>query len=160
MWGIDDWASTTDTDICSIFAHCPNLQYPDIPTFTGSHDFSAIGVFIGKECSRIQTLRYSLHGFKVHDSLPHKFMDALPPQQLAEFEYNGLFSNISTLEISIATILKECRNLTNLVISYMAIWALHHYEGNIGESLELYQLDELSFGISGCELTIEPGPDP
>ncbi|KAG0214415.1 hypothetical protein BGX33_002199 [Mortierella sp. NVP41] len=42
----------------------------------------------------------------------------------------------------------------------MAIWALHHYEGNIGESLELYQLDELSFGISGCELTIEPGPDP
>ncbi|KAF9105568.1 hypothetical protein BGX29_011953 [Mortierella sp. GBA35] len=98
MWGIDDWASTTDTDICSNFAHCPNLQYPDIPTFTGSHDFSAIGVFIGKECSRIQTLRYSLHGFKVHDSLPHKFMDALPPQQLAEFEYNGLFSNISTLE--------------------------------------------------------------
>ncbi|KAG0283262.1 hypothetical protein BGZ96_012363 [Linnemannia gamsii] len=180
--GFSGWASAAN--LRSVFAHCPNVtlvRIPCIPYPLLDTNSNTMGEFVGRACSKINDFTYDARVLDdgLFDYLPCALLEALPAQQLVNFEYRGFFDNINfpgatlallrhstTLQsihlrskssvnrISFALIFKECVNLTEL-----AIPRNHPGEGHyitLDDALEYpwacTRLQVLTLSISGCEL--------
>jgi hypothetical protein len=143
LWDFGE--STSTEDILAIIAQCPNIKTFEIPTLSEKHDHDVIGEFIGTECPRIYILylAYGDHGLEVDGLLLFRIMNTLPPQQVEEVYFNGSVAAIAsvnsdfsrsflrhsttlrmvyilwtglTARISLAAILEQCVNLTELFL--------------------------------------------
>lgn len=182
LWEFD--VRTTTLDILQVFAHCPNIKSLFLPPLAGLRDIDAIGEYVGKNCSKITTLKYRCGEFMEGHFLPFKIVEALPAQQLEEFEYHGcvrdperLQDNLHLLrrhfavlrrvdigqpdiafayKIPAAFILKECYGLEDLVIPY----SRRGYYVDLGDLIRqpwnCSRLKRLELCINGCELPEPP----
>ncbi|KAG0276768.1 hypothetical protein BGZ96_003145 [Linnemannia gamsii] len=183
LWDIGEEASTDD--IIAIFAHCPNSKKLSIEIFSEDYDHDAIGEFIGKECSKIQTLNCgSIEiGVDVDGPLLLLILEALPAQQLEVMIFRGSLSpfcassftrpiqrhstalhtihisHTATLEkISVAIIFEECISLQDFSLEFDR----DHGRGLFATLSDILErpwntsnLVSLSLGIGGCELPVE-----
>lgn len=179
LFGVNRWPSAID--ISSIFVHCPNVKRLDIPMIEPEHGNVAMGEYIGKECSMIESLVYRAHKSLTSNPLPLRIMDSLPAQQFTNLHYNGMITGISrasiihtfqrhsiTLQriyikgtisstrIPLSMIFRECSNLVALILPY------HDTTGHyitLADALEYpwvcIKLQQLNLAIDGCELPVE-----
>lgn len=185
LWDVTEGTSTSE--ILSVFAHCPNIRKHNITSVCGDHEIDVIGEYIGKECPKIQSLKYYSMRFNEHDILPSRIIDALPPQQLESLECRGywptlddLSDNLTRLQrhslslrriviecpriiglISLAIILRECKHLDELNIEC---------QDHKGSYVDLEEATDhpsgcikvtwLTLEIGRCDLPDNPGAPP
>jgi hypothetical protein len=167
-------------DIYSVFSHCPNIKKLEV-TMARDLDADIIGRMIAQECPKIVSLNYGDVQSTVHDPLPFKVLDLLPAQQITEFIYGGLFSNVIAPEanmslqrhsttlrrivvqgdgihgsISVSHILSECSNLEILHIIFSSSAGHYVTLTNVVEAApwRCTKLRELVLSISGCEVPV------
>ncbi|KAK5808027.1 hypothetical protein F5H01DRAFT_353122 [Linnemannia elongata] len=186
LWirGVRDWNSATD--IRSIFAHCPNINKLSLSTFMGHQETDGIEQFISKQCPRIESLDFSCYNSNLSDSFPFRIMNLLPFQQITELAYHGTLFDDSNFKTEVVfqrhsttlrsidingsgplpkalfpTITKECCNLNVLLISFDTCSDSYiAFDDALQTQWSCTKLTHLTFGISGCELPVEPGVKP
>ncbi|KAF9338354.1 hypothetical protein BGZ91_008913, partial [Linnemannia elongata] len=181
---IHDWNSAID--IRSIFAHCPNINKLSLSSVRGYRGADEIEQFISDQCPRIESLDFSGYNSDLFDPFPFRIMELLPPQQITDLLYHRALFNDSNFKTEVAfrrhsttlrsigihgkgslpkalfpTVMKECCNLNELLIvcdilsdSYITL------DDALQTPWTCTKLTRLTFGISGCELPVEPGVEP
>ncbi|KAK3841206.1 MAG: hypothetical protein J3R72DRAFT_422178 [Linnemannia gamsii] len=169
-----------------MFACCPNITRLETSVLLEEQHADSLGRFIAEVCPKIAGLMVGSAGDAEYSLLGFRIMDSLTTQQIANYNYKGdlridygpavniTFQRHSTTlrsitltgsglynRISLSVILRDCRYLEVLSVGFCDIGGFFvPLDDILRHPWSSTRLNNLSLGISGCELPEEPNVKP